>query len=53
MSENDNRHPSKDLLYNKIKQELLPSSESLKDTVKRVTPIIKMCSFLKSKIIKR
>ena len=41
MDENDDRHPSKDLLYNNIKQELLPSSESLKDTVKRVMPVIK------------
>ena len=41
MDENDDRHPSKDLLYNNIKQELLPSSESLRDTVRRVMPIIK------------
>ena len=32
---------SKDLLYNNIKQELLPSSESLRDTVRRVMPTIK------------
>ena len=41
MDKNDERHPSKDLLYNNIKQELLPSSESLKDTVKRVMPTVK------------
>ena len=41
MDENDDRHPSRDLLYNNIKQELLPSSESLRDTVKRVMPTIK------------
>ena len=41
MDENDDRHPSKDLLYNNIKQELLPSSESLRDTVRRVMPTIK------------
>ena len=41
MDENDDRHPSKDLLYKNIKQELLPSSESLKDTVRRVMPVIK------------
>ena len=40
MNEKDDRHPSKDLLYSKINQELLPSSESLKDTVKRVIPVI-------------
>ena len=41
MSKNDNRHPSKDLLYKNIDQELLPSSESLKDTVERVMPVIR------------
>ncbi len=41
MKKDDDRHPSKDLLYNAINQELLPSSESLKDTVKRVMPVIK------------
>ena len=41
MDENDDRHPSKDLLYKNIEQELLPSSESLKDTVRRVMPVIK------------
>ena len=40
MDKNDDRHPSRDLLYNNIKQELLPSSESLKDTVRRVMPTI-------------
>ena len=41
MNKNDDRHPSKDLLYSKVNKELLPSSESLKDTVKRVMPVIK------------
>ena len=40
MNKNDDRHPSKDLLYSKVNKELLPSSESLKDTVKRVMPVI-------------
>ena len=40
MNINDDRHPSKDLLYSKINKELLPSSESLKDTLKRVMPVI-------------
>ena len=40
MNKNDISHPSKDLLYSKINKELLPSSESLKDTVKRVMPVI-------------
>ncbi len=40
MNENDDRHPSKDLLYSEVDKELLPSSESLKDTVKRVMPVI-------------
>ena len=41
MNENDERHPSKDLLYNNVNQKLLPSSESLEDTVKRVMPLLK------------
>ena len=40
MNKNDDRHPSKDLLYSKVNKELLPSSESLKDTLKRVMPVI-------------
>ena len=40
MNKNDDRHPSKDLLYSKVNKELLPSSESLKDTVKRVMPVV-------------
>ena len=41
MNKTDERHPSNDQLYGNVSQELLPSSESLKDTVKRVMPIIK------------
>ena len=41
MNKNDDRHPLRDLLYSKVDKVLLPSSESLKDTVKRVMPVIK------------
>ncbi len=41
MNKNDDRHPSKDLLYKNVNQKLLPSSESLEDTVKRVMPVIR------------
>ena len=37
---NDDRHPRKDPLYSKINPKLLPSSESLKDTLLRVMPVI-------------
>ena len=41
MNIRDERHPSKDKLYKKVDSKLLPSSESLKDTLKRVMPVIK------------
>ena len=41
MNKNDDRHPSKDQLYSKVNPKLLPDSESLEDTVKRVMPVIK------------
>ena len=40
MDNNDERHPSKDPLYSDIDPKLLPNSESLKDTLKRVMPVI-------------
>ena len=40
IKENDPRHPSRDSLYNKVDRNLLPSSESLKDTVERITPFL-------------
>ena len=40
MDANDDRHPSKDPLYEKIDATLLPSSESLKDTIQRVKPLL-------------
>ena len=40
MNKRDNRHPSKDPLYSNVDPKLLPSSESLKDTVKRVMPVM-------------
>ena len=36
---NDKRHPSFDILYNKINKKELPNSESLKDTVIRIKPL--------------
>lgn len=39
MSKNDPRHPTKDLRYRGVKQDLLPSGESLKDTVARFLPL--------------
>ena len=41
MNIRDERHPSKDKLYKKVDPKLLPSSESLKDTLGRVMPVIK------------
>tara|TARA_Y100000768_G_C23990153_1_gene691893 strand:+ start:7850 stop:8602 length:753 start_codon:yes stop_codon:yes gene_type:complete len=40
MDTNDERHPSKDPLYSDVDPKLLPNSESLKDTLKRVMPVI-------------
>ncbi len=40
MDKGDQRHPSKDPIYSGINPNLLPSSESLKDTLKRVKPIL-------------
>tara|TARA_Y100000748_G_scaffold199376_1_gene167098 strand:- start:83 stop:787 length:705 start_codon:yes stop_codon:yes gene_type:complete len=39
LSENDRRHPIHDPLYKDIDSELLPNSESLKDTLNRVKPL--------------
>ncbi len=39
LSNEDKRHPKNDILYKKIDQNLLPSTESLKDTIKRVMPL--------------
>ena len=39
LSTNDKRHPIHDPLYKNVKSELLPNSESLKDTLERVTPL--------------
>ncbi len=39
LSKNDKRHPKYDDLYKDVEKELLPSSESLKDTLKRVKPL--------------
>ena len=40
MDIDDIRHPSKDQLYNNVNPKLLPCGESLKDTVRRVMPVI-------------
>ncbi len=40
IDEQDPRHPSKDPLYDEIDKKLLPSSESLKDTMQRVSPFL-------------
>ena len=37
---NDDRHPANDKLYKNIDPKLLPSSESLKDTLRRVEPLL-------------
>ena len=37
---NDSRHPSKDSLYKNVDKNLLPNSESLKDTLIRVNPFL-------------
>ena len=39
LSSNDKRHPKHDILYKDIEEDLLPSTESLKDTIKRVMPL--------------
>ena len=39
LSGNDMRHPKHDFLYKDIEKNLLPSTESLKDTIKRVMPL--------------
>lgn len=39
MERSDSRHPSHDLRYKNIRSELLPSGESLKDTVARFLPL--------------
>tara|TARA_Y100001958_G_C21226741_1_gene552221 strand:- start:1507 stop:2208 length:702 start_codon:yes stop_codon:yes gene_type:complete len=39
LSNKDKRHPKYDVLYKNIKKNQLPSSESLKDTIKRVKPL--------------
>ena len=39
LSNKDKRHPKYDILYKNIKKAHLPSSESLKDTIKRVKPL--------------
>tara|TARA_Y100001958_G_C21194351_1_gene521995 strand:+ start:110 stop:856 length:747 start_codon:yes stop_codon:yes gene_type:complete len=39
LTSDDKRHPKYDILYKDIKKSQLPSSESLKDTIKRVTPL--------------
>tara|TARA_Y100001935_G_scaffold240696_1_gene229448 strand:- start:1995 stop:2687 length:693 start_codon:yes stop_codon:yes gene_type:complete len=39
ISKNDKRHPIHDPLYKDIDRNLLPSSESLKDTLERVKPL--------------
>lgn len=39
MTKDDPRHPSHDLRYQKVKPGLLPSGESLKDTVARFLPL--------------
>ena len=39
MDYNDRRHPTKDKLYENIDSKLLPSGESLKDTLQRVQPL--------------
>ena len=40
IDEQDPRHPSKDPLYDEIDKNLLPTSESLKDTMQRVSPFL-------------
>lgn len=39
MNKQDPRHPTKDLRYRQVQQDLLPSGESLKDTVARFLPL--------------
>ena len=39
LSHEDKRHPKYDILYKNIEESLLPNSESLKDTIKRVMPL--------------
>tara|TARA_B100001113_G_C21105492_1_gene620691 strand:+ start:1100 stop:1852 length:753 start_codon:yes stop_codon:yes gene_type:complete len=39
LSKKDKRHPIHEILYKDIEQDSLPSSESLKDTIKRVEPL--------------
>jgi len=39
MELNDSRHPSKDLRYKNVDMKMLPSGESLKDTVARFLPL--------------
>ena len=39
LSLDDKRHPKHDILYKDIEENLLPCSESLKDTIKRVMPL--------------
>ena len=39
LSKNDKRHPIHDSLYKNINRNLLPNSESLKDTLERVKPL--------------
>ena len=41
INERDPRHPSKDSLYDNVEKNLLPSSESLKDTLSRINPFLK------------
>ena len=41
MDHNDKRHPKYDILYKNVDKTLLPNSESLKDTLERVMPVIK------------
>ena len=41
LSKKDKRHPKYDILYKNVDKTLLPSSESLKDTLERVMPVIK------------
>ena len=39
LSKNDKRHPIHDILYKNVEKNLLPRSESLKDTLERVEPL--------------
>lgn len=47
MNINDERHPLKDPLYSDIDPELLPNSESLKDTLNRIKPLLDSVLFPK------